>query len=105
MKRTYASESHRELSEAAQKEVQEMLKHPATFEEAKAQTERLRRAAEGGSAGPHRCYLNDYHRRHSEALARELAEQAKHPYTYEQALEQVRQLHEASVRRREDGEN
>lgn len=95
MKRKYASPSHRQVSEAAQKEVNEMLKHPATFEEAKAQAAALRRAAEGARSDG---YLNDYHREHSEALARELAEQAKHPYTYEQALEQVRQIDEASVR-------
>lgn len=68
-----------------------MLKHPATFEEALAQAEELRRAGH---------YLNDYHRDQSEGLARALAEQRKRPYTYEEALAQVEKVHCESICRR-----
>jgi len=46
MKRKYTSESHRRESEACQREVEEMLQHPLTFEEALAQAEELRRSEE-----------------------------------------------------------
>jgi len=39
MKRKYLSESHRAISEVCQKEVEEMSKHPLTFEEKKRQIE------------------------------------------------------------------
>lgn len=95
MKRKYTSESHREISEAAQREVEEMLEHPLSYEEAREQAALLRQAS-GGSTSHRRYYLNDFHRQHSEALCKELAEQAKHPYTYEQALEQVERIHRES---------
>ena len=40
MKRKYISESHRKYSEACQKEVEEMSKHPLTAEEKQAQMDR-----------------------------------------------------------------
>lgn len=40
MKRKYISESHRKYSEACQREVEEMSKHPLTAEEKQAQMDR-----------------------------------------------------------------
>lgn len=41
-------------------------------------------------------YINEFHRIHSEALEKELEEQSKHPYTFEQAKRQVEEIKEAS---------
>lgn len=51
MKRTYLSESHRAISEACQKAVKEMAKHPLTFEEKQKQIEenRKRSSLQGSS--------------------------------------------------------
>ena len=43
MKRKYISESHRKYSEACQKEVAEMSKHPLSAEQKEAQMDRNRR--------------------------------------------------------------
>lgn len=43
MEKKYISESHRKYSEACQKEVEEMSKHPLTVEEKEAQMDRNRR--------------------------------------------------------------
>ena len=42
----YLSASHKKSSEACQREVEEMLKHPCSFEEAMEQLERNRKASE-----------------------------------------------------------
>ena len=41
-------------------------------------------------------YLNEFHRKHSEAAGKEIDEMMKHPYSYEQALEQVQRIHRES---------
>ena len=43
MEKKYISESHRKYSEACQKEVEEMSKHPLTAEEKEAQMDRNKR--------------------------------------------------------------
>ena len=43
MKRKYINESHRKYSEACQREVEEMSKHPLTAEEKEAQMDRNKR--------------------------------------------------------------
>ena len=48
--------------------------------------------------------MNEYHKKHSEGLRKELEEQSKHPYTFEQARRQVLELKEAS-RKRKEAEN
>lgn len=40
MTRRYFNQSHRQVSEACQEEVAEMMRHPATFAQAKAQVRR-----------------------------------------------------------------
>ena len=55
MTRRYFSESHKTYSEACQREVEEMSKHPLSHEEFRAQIKRnreesLRRAAEGAES-------------------------------------------------------
>ena len=49
MKRTYLSESHRVISEACQRAVAEMAKHPLTFEEKKRQVEENHKSSILGS--------------------------------------------------------
>ena len=46
MKRKYISESHRKYSEACQKEVAEMSKHPLSAEQKEAQMRRNKRQSE-----------------------------------------------------------
>ncbi len=48
-------------------------------------------------------YLNEFHKMHSEALEKELEEQSKHPYSFEQARRQVEELKEASRSQRKKG--
>ena len=41
-------------------------------------------------------YFNEYHEKQSLALEQEVAEMQKHPYSYEQALEQVESIRRES---------
>lgn len=50
MTRKYLGESHKEYSEACQKAVERMSKHPYTHEQCLEQAERLRKASELGDA-------------------------------------------------------
>ena len=50
MTRKYLGESHKEYSEACQKAVERMSKHPYTHEQCLEQAERLRKASERGDA-------------------------------------------------------
>ena len=50
MTRKYLGESHKEYSEACQKAVERMSKHPYTHEQCLEQVERLRKASELGDA-------------------------------------------------------
>lgn len=45
MEKHYLSEYHRQHSLAAKKEVEEMLKHPCSYEEALQQVERIKSAS------------------------------------------------------------
>ena len=77
MKRRYLCESHRKVSEACQKEVAEMCKHPLTAEQKEAQMLRNRRK-----------YLSEAHRLASEVLQRAVDEMAKQPLTRKEMKEQ-----------------
>lgn len=46
MEKHYLNESHRKHSEAALEEVEEMLEHPVSYEEALAQVQRIKAASE-----------------------------------------------------------
>lgn len=50
MEHRYLSEHHRKRSEACQKEVEEMLKHPLSREEAIAQIQEIKRRSEEEAA-------------------------------------------------------
>lgn len=70
--RRYLNESHRLVSEACQREVKEMCKHPLSAEEKEEQMLRNKR------------YLNEAHRKHSEVLRAAVEKMAQHPMTREE---------------------
>lgn len=47
---------------------------------------------------PNRTYINESHRKYSEACQKEVDEMSKHPLSLEQKLEQMRRNHEESVK-------
>ena len=71
--RRYLNESHRRISEACQREVEEMTKHPMTAKQKEEQMLRNKRR-----------YLSDSHRRACEVLQESVDRMKLHPMTREE---------------------
>lgn len=71
--RRYLNESHRLVSEACQREVKEMCKHPLSAEEKERQMLRNKRS-----------YLSESHQRACEVLQAAVDDMAQHPMSWEE---------------------